>query len=200
MLFSWVEGFILGLGAAVPLGPINILMMNESIKEYRNGVLIGLGAMSADLTYLFLILFGVITYFNQPEILSALSLFGGIFLLYLSYSLFTLRNKQVKTDAVQMKHSSIKLYLKGFMLTFVNPYTVGFWLSVSGYIATKELYPFVTLFGTLSAILLWVTLMPYFVHKSRHRISQKVSYWMSLFSSIILFSFAIMMFINSNLK
>lgn len=200
MLLSWVEGFALGLGAAVPLGPINILIMNESIKEYKNGVLIGLGAMSADLTYLFLILFGVITYFNQPEILSALSLFGGAFLLYLSYSLFTLRHKQVKADTVQMKNSSIKLYLKGFMLTFVNPYTVGFWLSVSGYIATKELYPFVTLFGTLSAILLWVTFMPYFVHKSRHRISQKVSYWISLLSSIILFSFAILMFINSNLK
>jgi L-lysine exporter family protein LysE/ArgO len=196
MLLSWLEGFMLGLGAAVPLGPINILMMNEALKEYKNGVFIGLGAMSADLSYLFLILFGLITYLNQPEILRALSLFGGVFLLYLSYSLFKARNRRVNRETPSSKSSGVKLYLKGFTLTFVNPYTVAFWLSVSGYIASKELYPFVTLFGTMSAILAWVTLMPYLVHKSKHRISQRVSYWITLLSATILLFFAIIMLLK----
>ncbi|QOY54492.1 LysE family transporter [Candidatus Sulfurimonas marisnigri] len=197
MVLSYMEGFLLGLGAAVPLGPINILIMNESVKRYKNGVIIGLGAMSSDITYLFLIMFGLMIYVNQPEILNGLSLFGGVFLIYLAYTIYKNRDTKIDIPIQQVaKKSSMKLYLKGYILTSVNPYTVGFWFSVSGYIAGKELNPFITLFGMLSAILLWITLMPYLVHRSRHKISQRVSHWISLVSSIILFGFGIMMFIN----
>ena len=40
MILSFLEGLVLGFGAAVPLGPINILIMNEAIKRYKNGVAI----------------------------------------------------------------------------------------------------------------------------------------------------------------
>ncbi|WP_324172084.1 LysE family translocator [Sulfurimonas sp.] len=194
MILSFAEGFLLGLGAAVPLGPINILIMNEAIKKYKNGVMIGLGAMSADMTYLFLIIFGLITYFNQPEILKYLSIFGGLFLIYLAFNIYKNKDNIVnKTSEKIVDKSSIKLYLKGFALTFINPYTIGFWLSVSGHAANKELSIYATLFGMISALLLWITIMPYFVHRSKHKISQRVSYWISLVSSIILFGFGLFM-------
>ncbi len=185
---------MLGLGAAVPLGPINILIMNEAVKKYKNGVVIGLGAMSSDIMYLFLIIFGLITFFNQPYILNSLSLFGGAFLIYLAYAIFKNRDTKIGTTKENIKESScVKLYAKGFVLTAINPYTIGFWLSVSGYIAGKELDPYITLFGMLSAILLWITLMPYLVHRSKHRISQSVSHWISITSALILFGFGAVM-------
>ena len=188
---------MLGLGAAVPLGPINILIMNESIKKYTNGVTIGLGAMSSDITYLFLIFFGLLNYINKPEILNTLSILGGIFLLYLAFMIFKNRDAKVDTSGEQIKSaSSVKLYSKGFALTFINPYTIGFWLSVSGYIASKNLEPLITLFGMLSAILLWITIMPYIVHKSKHRISQRVFSWINRISAFVLAGFGVMMFIN----
>lgn len=197
MIVSFVEGFLLGLGAAVPLGPINILIMNEAIKEYKNGVMIGLGAMSSDITYLFLIFFGVLIYINQPEILATLSVVGGLFLIYLAYMIFKNRDNKIDVSGEKVDSSSlIKLYLKGFALTFINPYTIGFWLSTSGYIASKDLNPLVTLLGMLSAILLWITLMPYFVHKSKHKISHKVSHWINIFSAFILLSFGIIMLVK----
>jgi L-lysine exporter family protein LysE/ArgO len=73
---------------------------------------------------------------------------------------------------------------------------VGFWLSVSGYIASMNLNPFATLSGMLSAILLWITIMPYIVHKSKHKISQRVFSFINLISAFILAGFALMMFIN----
>ena len=192
-----MEGFLLGLGAAVPLGPINILIMNEAIKEYRNGVMIGLGAMSSDITYLFLIFFGVLIYINQPEILTTLSIIGGIFLIYLAYAIFKNRDIKIDVSGEKVDSSSLfKLYAKGFALTFINPYTIGFWLSTSGYIASKDLNPFVTLLGMLSAILLWITLMPYFVHKSKHKISHRVSHFINIISAFILFCFGIIMLVN----
>ena len=188
---------MLGLGAAVPLGPINILIMNESIKEYKNGLTIGLGAMSADITYLFLIFFGLLNYINQPEILNTLSFFGGIFLLYLAFMIFKNRDKVVDSSSEKIDNSNgAKLYAKGFALTFINPYTIGFWLSVSGYIASKNLEPLITLFGMLSAILLWITIIPYIVHKSKHKISQRVFSIINRISAFVLAGFGIMMFIN----
>ena len=197
MTFSFIEGFLLGLGAAVPLGPINILIMNESIKKYKNGVMIGLGAMSSDITYLVFILFGLIVYLNQPIVLDALSVFGGSFLIYLAYNIYKSRNnKLANTTTHIVKKNSLKLYLKGYFLTLLNPYTIAFWLSASGYIAGKNLDFFVTLVGMLSAILLWITLMPYFIHKTKHKISQKISSVISIVSSIILFGFGMMMLIT----
>jgi L-lysine exporter family protein LysE/ArgO len=197
LILSFFEGFLLGLGAAVPLGPINILIMNEAIKEYKNGVVIGLGAMSSDVMYLLLIIFGLIAYFNQPYILKPLAFFGGIFLIYLAYSIFKSRDAKISIQKEYIKKSSYKrLYLKGFALTAVNPYTIGFWLSVSGYIASKDLNPFIAILGMLSAILLWITIMPYLVHRSKHKISAKVSHWISIASAVILFGFGFVMLIN----
>jgi L-lysine exporter family protein LysE/ArgO len=197
MILSYTEGFLLGLGAAVPLGPINILIMNEAIKRYKNGVILGFGAMSADIMYLSLIVFGLISYFNHPYILNFLSIFGGAFLIYIAYNIFKSRDAKVDTSVQNTKKSNwVKLYAKGFVLTALNPYTIGFWLSVSGYIAGRELNPSITIFGLLSAILLWITTMPFLVHKTKHKISQKVSYWISTASSIVLFGFGVMMIIR----
>jgi len=180
----------LGLGAAVPLGPINILIMNEAVKKYKNGVMIGFGAMSSDIMYLFLIIFGLIAFFNQPYILNSLSLFGGAFLIYLAYAIFKNRDTKIGSTKEKLKtNNCVKLYAKGFVLTAINPYTIGFWLSVSGYVASKELDFFITLFGMLSAILLWIIIMPYLVHRTKHKISQSVSHYISIASALILFGF-----------
>ena len=196
MILSFFEGFLLGLGAAVPLGPINILIMNEAIKEYKGAVMIGLGAMSSDVIYLFLIMLGLVAFFKQPYILEALSFFGAIFLVYLAYTIFKSRDAKQKANSTYKKSSYSKLYVKGLTLTFVNPYTIGFWLSVSGFVASKELEMFVTLFGMLSAIALWITIMPYLVHKSKHKISSRVSYWINIVSAVILLGFGLAMFFN----
>lgn len=180
----------------MPIGPINILIMNEAIKEYKGAVVIGLGAMSSDIIYLFLIMLGLVAFFNQPYILNSISFFGAIFLIYLAYSIFKSRDKELKKRRASKKSSYSFLYIKGLTLTFINPYTIGFWLSVSGFVATKELDMFITLFGMLSALVLWITIMPYLVHRSKHRISARVSYWISIASATILLGFGLVMFLN----
>jgi len=58
ILTSFIEGILLGLGAAVPLGAINILVMNTALHRYSAAVAIGVGAITSDITYLIVILFG----------------------------------------------------------------------------------------------------------------------------------------------
>ncbi len=190
MIISFFEGFLLGVGAAVPLGPINILIMNNALRNYKSAVVIGLGAMSADTIYLLLILLGMATFFNQPYVENILGVLGSIFLLFLAYIIFKNRNNiSEKNKQSSLPKSLIKSYLQGFTLTFINPYTVAFWLSIAGYTAHKELELVITILGMLCAIFLWITLMPYIVYRSKHKISQNISYGFSIFSSIILFGF-----------
>lgn len=192
-----MEGFLLGAGAAVPLGPINLLIMNEAIREYKNGVMIGLGAMSADITYLLFILFGIIAYLNQPIVLNVISLTGGIFLLYLAWSIFKNRKKPITDIAADtVQKNALKLYVKGYLLTLLNPYTIAFWLSAAGYVAGKNLDFLVTFVGLLGAILLWITLMPLIIYKTKHKISHTLSHGIHLVSSLILFGFGAMMLMN----
>ena len=197
MFTSFLEGFLLGMGAAIPLGPINILIMNNALRDYKSAVTIGFGAMSADILYLTMILLGIATLFNQPFILNTLGILGSAFLLYLAYLIFKGRNKSLYTNTeIEQSKSLFRFYLQGFLLTFINPYTVGFWLSIAGYTAHKDLEPLITMLGMMSAIFLWITLMPYFVHRSKHRISQTVAYYFNFFSSIVLLGFGLSLAIN----
>jgi len=197
MFISFTEGFLLGLGAAIPLGPINILIMNRALRDYKSAVAIGFGALSADTFYLSLILLGLFTFLNHPFILNILAIFGSIFLIYMAYMIFKNRNRLLDTLSQQKHYKSLlKFYLQGFSLTLLNPYTVAFWLSIASYTTIKEMVPFATIVGLISAIFLWTTLMPYFVHRSKHKISQRVSYYLSLLSSILLLGFSLSMIVN----
>ena len=73
---SILQGFFLGLGAAVPIGPINIIIMDRALRNYKSAVATGAGALSADIFYLVLILLGLITFFNNPILLEILGIFG----------------------------------------------------------------------------------------------------------------------------
>ena len=105
MIKSYSEGFLLGLGAAIPLGPINILIMNNALKSYKAGVTLGFGAMSADILYLSLILAGMIGFINNPDFLGVVGIVGSIFLLYLAYGIYKNRAKklEVQEQKIQTK-------------------------------------------------------------------------------------------------
>lgn len=195
MISSFIQGFMLGLGAALPLGPINILIMNAALSNYKKGTAIGLGAMSADITYLALILFGIVQFLNSPTILDIIGIFGSGFLIYLAYLIYKNRNQSIETKKEDKSNNTkkgyMKLYISGYLLTFLSPYTIAFWISVAGFASSGGLNPTITIVGLLCAITLWITLMPYFVYKSKHKISQKVSYWIALGSAIVLTFFAL---------
>lgn len=195
MILSFFEGFLLGLGAAVPIGPINIIIMNEALKDYKKAVTIGLGAMSSDLTYITLMLLSLLTFLDDPDTLNVLKILGASFLIYLSYSIFKNRNQKIKEQKSKTNKKILwKSYLKGYILTLTSPYTVAFWLSVTLYANTKEADPYIVIAGMISAIILWVTLMPYFIYKNKHLIKQRIIYLINMISSLILFGFGISMF------
>lgn len=195
MIRIFLEGMLLGFGAAVPLGPINILIMNEALRDYKKAVSIGLGALSADLTYLILILFGLTTFLQHEILLQGLSVFGGVFLLYMAYLIYANRHEKIKSVKTLKERSLISRYFKGFLLTLLSPYTILFWLSVTTY-TTSSSAPWVKVMGMVVAILIWITVMPYIVYRKKHIISTNASSKIALISALILGIFGIAMLVN----
>jgi len=199
MLSAFIEGFILGIGAAVPVGPINILIMTNALENYKNALSIGFGAMSADITYLVLILLGLFAFVKNGIFQTLLGIFGSLFLTYIAYLIFKNRNEKIELGPSKIKDGHTKIvsnYLKGYSLTLLNPYTIGFWISVSAYISTKNLSFGFTLLGLFSGIFLWITLMPYAVHKTKHLLSHNMIKNISIVASGIILFFAIGMIAN----
>jgi L-lysine exporter family protein LysE/ArgO len=195
VITSISEGFLLGLGAAIPLGPINILIMNNALKNYKAGVALGFGAMSADILYLSLILAGLLKFLHNPDFLKGMGIIGSIFLLYLAYGIYKNRAKQTTMQTQKSYNKNIlKTYTQGFILTLLNPYTIAFWFSIAGYVANKELNTGFTILGLISSITIWVTFMPYLVHRSKHKISLRVSTYLNTLSALILSGFAVSLF------
>jgi len=195
MITSFLEGFLLGLGAAVPLGPINVLIMSNALRHYGAAVALGSGAMSADITYLLLILLGLFHFMEDPTVKLVMAVAGSAFLLYLAWLIFKGRHEPIHLQKID-KAPIFANWLKGYTLTLLNPYTVIFWLSVSAYIATKKLDPFFTVLGLFSAIILWITLMPLLIHKTKHLFSQRIVTLFSVASASILAFFALGMLWN----
>ena len=195
LLSIFLGGFTLGLGAAVPLGPINLLIMNEALQSYKKAVAIGFGAMSADITYLVLLLYGITNYLNNDYVLDFLSLFGGFFLIYLAILIFRGRNKDISQTSPQQNTTVLSNYLKGYTLTLINPYTVLFWLSVTSYSTTTQSLV-ITVLGLICAIMLWILIMPFLIYRKRSLISKELSSIIAIFSSLIMLIFGLLLFVK----
>ncbi len=190
MWSAFVEGLMLGFGAAMPLGPINILIMSDALRSYPSAVALGAGAMSADATYLMLIIFGAFIFLKDPFVLNLVSIAGVLLLLYFAWMTWNSRHKPIH-EAKTASTPVLSNYLKGYSLTLLNPYTLIFWFSVSAYIATKGGESIYMLIGLFVAISLWITLMPLAIHKTKHLISQQIVTVFSMVSAGILLFFAL---------
>ena len=73
---SFITGILLGLGVAIPIGPLNILIMNYSLSSFGRGFALGMGAMSADILYFVLLSLGVLVVFDNIGFLKALRFLG----------------------------------------------------------------------------------------------------------------------------
>lgn len=138
MLFA---GLVIGLSVAIPPGPTSVTVINKGLSQgFRAGFLAGLGAVTADMTYLCAALFGFSAIaVNHRWISIALWAIGCIVLLSLGYkglvSLSTSpgRTIQVSKAAVDKKtEGEIKSYLSGLGITFGNPTTILLWITIGG--------------------------------------------------------------------
>ena len=197
---SFITGILLGLGVAIPIGPLNILIMNYSLSSFGRGFALGMGAMSADILYFVLLSLGVLVVFDNPWIFKSIAIFGAIFLLYMAWACYKNASKMLaKISNTERGESLLACYLKGLGLNSINPFIIGFWLSLSSVIASSANW-MIAAFGVLLALFAWVVGLSLITSLARRIISAKVARIFSYVSAVLMLFFTAFLIYNTFLK
>jgi len=86
ILLAGLTGFISGLLLSLPVGPINLTILNEGARRgFKWAVLIGLGATAMEVIYCFIAFTGFASFFTRGYIKASMELFSFVFLLFLGF-------------------------------------------------------------------------------------------------------------------
>jgi len=130
-----LNGLLLGLGAAAPIGPVNVEIARRSLRHgFRAGFLLGCGAVTIDVTYAILTSLGIRPLLGRPLIMNLLAIAGAAVLLYLAAMCFLSATRQFRATTAPTDSDSDKPakrpYLTGLAMTSLNPMTLAFWCLV----------------------------------------------------------------------
>lgn len=122
----------LGVLLSFVVGPVFFVLLETSAtKGFRAGLVFDLGVILAD------ILFLVIAYFSSFQLLQNLSnqpglyVFGGVILLVYGITNFFTRGVGSNRSDIPLRRGGyIYLFVKGFILNFINIGVLVFWLGV----------------------------------------------------------------------
>ncbi|WP_270982784.1 LysE family transporter [Campylobacter helveticus] len=190
MFKSFIDGALLGVGVAVPFGPVNLLILSYALTSFKKAFFLGLGALVADAFYLSLLNFGVLHFLNRPLFLKILALFGFCFFTYIAFLTIKQKPKNLEIQKSKVSNSLFKSFLKGLFLNISNPYVIGFWLSFAS-LSASNAYPLILTLGLVCFIFFWILALPFFVGKFSHLFKAKVIYYINVFSALIIEYFAL---------
>lgn len=95
VLVALLTGFISGLLLSIPVGPINLTILNEGARRgFKWAVLIGLGATVMEVIYCFIAFTGFASFFTRGYIKASMELFSFVFMLFLGIKFLLAREVQ----------------------------------------------------------------------------------------------------------
>ena len=84
ILVAGVTGLIFGLLLSIPVGPINLTILNEGARRgFKWAALIGLGATTMEVIYCFIAFTSFASLFTQGYVRPAMELFSFVFMLFI---------------------------------------------------------------------------------------------------------------------
>ena len=186
-----LKGIIIGFSMAVPIGPIGIMCIRKTLTEGRlRGLIIGLGAATADLLYGCIAAFGL-TYISN--IISSerfwIRLIGGMLLIFLGIRTF--RAKPADPNLRIHSSGKLKSYLTTVFLTLTNPLTIFAFIAIFaalGLVNGHENFSATVLVaGVFTGSCLWFLLLSSGVMLFRKKLEINGLRWVNKIAGILIF-------------
>jgi threonine/homoserine/homoserine lactone efflux protein len=140
-----IDGIYLGLALAFLLGPIFIVLIQTSLLGgARAGLVAGSGIWVSDIIIVTLTLMfikKIDVYVQNPNFTFYVGMIGGLILISVGLKT-TFKKSTLNFDADDKPTAKgwLSIWMKGFIVNTVNPFTFIFWLStITSYVATKKL-------------------------------------------------------------
>ena len=122
MITTLIKGFIVGLGASIPLGPLGVLCVQKTLGNGRNsGFITGLGASVSDTFYAAISLMGLAFIQNLiDKNMDWVMLFGGLIIMYIGVKIYlTNPIKQIQQKNKNKRH--MEDFFEALFMTITNP-------------------------------------------------------------------------------
>jgi threonine/homoserine/homoserine lactone efflux protein len=204
-IYVWpaCAGAVCGFLSAVPVGPINLTILNEGARRgFAWGLLIGLGATLMEALYCVVAFAGFAQLFTHPLIKAAMELVSFLFMLYLGLKFLRARQLPARTPCEQVIEEKLHphaAFWVGFVRCLGNPGVFFFWIAVGASLIAHEwmapIWPskLACALGAAAGIFLWFFILSYGVSLGRHRLTPEKLLRMEHWSGILLLLFAIVL-------
>ena len=135
MFPALAKGVLLGLGAAAPIGPVNVEIARRTLRHgFRAGFFLGVGAVTVDVSYAILVSFSIRPVLDRAWLLNGLTWAGAALLTWLGWlclrdfrsNLAPVAEAPVGALAVP---PALGGYVAGLLMTSLNPITLVFWFT-----------------------------------------------------------------------
>jgi L-lysine exporter family protein LysE/ArgO len=124
----------LGLGAAAPIGPVNVELARRTLRAgFWAGLALGSGAVTVDCLYAVISSQSLGQWVSRPAVKWSIAIVGFMLLAYLGVMSLQAAAKHLRTDP--LSEASAKSdqglgrngYVVGVLMTLLNPMTLIFW-------------------------------------------------------------------------
>ena len=190
LLEEIIKGFIIGVLASAPMGPVRILTVQRTLNKGRwEGFATGIGASISDIIYAVItgyFMYLVVDIIEDPIIALWIKVIGSILLF--AFGVYTFKSipkhKVVDEEApVETNNKLTGFIITGFAITASNPLIILLFVALFGqftFILAGNW--FVQLMGYVSIVLgalFWWYILTWMVDKVRAKFNHKVIWWIN---------------------
>lgn len=200
-LLACLVGFVTGFLASIPIGPINITIINEGARRgFHWALFIGLGAVAMDVIYCSLSFASFSSLLKSKTATAAMELFSFVLMVFLGvkylrlHSISATNKSASKVEERLHPHSA---FMTGFVRVLGNPGVLLMWITISATFISNE-WVEDTWFSKAACILgvglgasVWFFLVSYTVSRKHREFSQTTLVRMSHVSGLFLLGVAV---------
>ncbi len=210
IFISALTGFVSGLLLSMPVGPVNLTIINEGARRgFAWAVLIGLGASAMDVIYCSIAFMGFSSFFGSRIVKASMEVFSFAFMLFMGVKFLTAKSVIAPTQLgaaasriekrIDEKLHPHSAFMIGFARVLGNMGVLLFWIVAAAYFMSHEAYftahewvedtiaakaAFIT--GVALGANLWFCALSYGVSRGRGQFSEQALLRMERFSGVCL--------------
>ncbi len=151
ILVAGLTGVISGLLLSIPVGPVNLTILNEGTRRgFKWAALIGLGATTMEVIYCFIAFTSFASFVNQDYVKPAMQLFGFVFMLFIGIKFLLAKSVEVRPVRLGARAERFEAQLEerlhphsafmtGFVRVMGNLGVLVFWIFLALFFGAHDL-------------------------------------------------------------
>ena len=200
-LVAALTGFLSGFLLSVPVGPVNLTIMNEGARRGLGwALMIGFGAVVMEVIYCALAFTGFASLFTGEGMKRAMEVGSFVFMLYLGIRFLMVRTVAMPggvEEQIRVKFNPHAAFAIGFVRVMANPGVFAFWIVLAANFISREWvqasWPgkFSCVAGVAGGTSVWFCGLSYAVSRGHGKFNAKTLLRMEHFSGFCLLALAL---------